>query len=257
MKNKTLGFIGGGRITRIFLQAFANKKQSFASIIVFDTNQEVLSSLKQEFPQIQIAGSANEAARQDMVFIALHPPAIMDTLEMIREDLTVSSIVVSLAPKISIEKISQKLGVSNIVRLIPNATSYINEGFNPVCFAAEMTPPMKASILEMLLLLGHTFEVEEHKLESYAIISAMLPTYFWFQWEELREIGHSIGLNNEESQDAIYETMIASLNLMFKSNLLFEKVADLIPVKPIGEYELQIKDCFRGKLIPLYEKIKP
>ncbi len=42
-------------------------------------------------------------------------------------------------------------------------------------------------------------------------MSAMLPTYFWFQWKELAEIGQKIGLTEKESHDSIYETIIASL----------------------------------------------
>jgi hypothetical protein len=34
-------------------------------------------------------------------------------------------------------------------------------------------------------------------------------------------------------------------------------VIDLIPVKPIGEHELQITDIYNSKLIALFEKIKP
>lgn len=256
MKTKTLGFIGGGRITRIFLQAFANNQASFKSIVVSDINQEVLSELKGQFADIQIVSDAAEAARQDIVFIALHPPVIMETLGMIREMVTEASIVVSLAPKISIEKIGQQLGIKKIVRLIPNATSCINEGFNPVCFSSEMDAFQKESIMKILVNLGQTFEVDEPKLEAYAIISAMLPTYFWFQWEELKEIGKTIGLSEDESKEAIYETMLASLNVMFKSNMSFDEVTDLIPVKPIGEHEAMIKDCFRNKLLPLFEKIK-
>jgi hypothetical protein len=32
---------------------------------------------------------------------------------------------------------------------------------------------------------------------------------------------------------------------------------DLIPVKPVAEHEQAIRDCFNGKLLPLFEKIKP
>jgi hypothetical protein len=32
---------------------------------------------------------------------------------------------------------------------------------------------------------------------------------------------------------------------------------DLIPVKPIGEHEVQISEIYRSKLIALFEKIKP
>lgn len=257
MKNKTLGFIGGGRITKIFLQAFANSNQKFEMIFVYDINPEVVSGLKKHFPEIQVVSDVRLAAMQDIVFIALHPPVIMETLGKIRERVSDASIILSLAPKISMEKISQQLGIYNIVRLIPNATSYINEGYNPVCFSSGVNALQKVEIMELLLSLGHTFEVDEPKLEAYAIISAMLPTYFWFQWEELLGIGKKIGLNGDESKEAVYETMIAALNLMFKSNMSFEQVTDLIPVKPIGEHEALIKECLTNKLLPLFEKIKP
>jgi len=111
--------------------------------------------------------------------------------------------------------------------------------------------------MDLLNFLGPTFEVSEEKLESYAIMSAMLPTYFWFQWRELAEIGGKIGLSDGESKKSIFETLIASLNLMYKSGLSASEVIDLIPVKPIGENEPQIIEIYNTKLIGLFEKIKP
>ena len=182
----------------------------------------------------------------------------MDTLELIKGSINSKTIVISLAPKITIAKISSKLNQSkDIVRLIPNATSYINEGYNPVYFPPDFAAKEKQQILDLLSLLGNTFEVPEEKLESYAIMSAMLPTYFWFQWKELSEIGQKIGLTEKESNDSINDTLIASLNLMFKSGLKTTEVMNLIPVKPFGENEVQISEIYRSKLLSLYEKIKP
>ena len=182
----------------------------------------------------------------------------MDTLELIKNDIKAEATVISLAPKINLPKLSMKLGrVKNLARLIPNATSYINEGYNPVTFGAGFDPSHKREMFDLLKTLGTTFEVSEEKLESYAIISAMLPTYFWFQWRELAEIGGKIGLSDEESKKSIFETLIASLNLMYKSGLSASEVIDLIPVKPIGEHESQIAEIYNAKLIGLFEKIKP
>ena len=254
---QSIGFIGGGRVTRILLQAFKNKNAHFSSIIVTDTNKDVTDNLKKSFPDIQIDNASN-AATQDIVIISLHPPVVMDALEMVKNQFKAGSVVISLAPKITIAKISSKLNqVKNIARLIPNATSFINEGYNPVCFSTAFTVNEKQQVLDLLRLFGNTFEVQEEKLESYAIMSAMLPTYFWFQWKELMDIGSQIGLNEKECKDSIQETIIASLNLMFKSGLSASQVMDLIPVKPIGEHELQINEIYRTKLIGLFEKIKP
>lgn len=225
---------------------------------VYDVNSEVSSSLKTKFPSIKTTETVSDAACQDIIFIALHPPVIMDTLNKIRDEINPRAIIISLAPKISIEKVRSVLGAgTKVIRMIPNATSYINEGYNPVCFSKGFEEAEKQEILKMLKVLGYTFEVGEDKLESYAIMSAMLPTYFWFQWKELAEIGQKIGLNENECAESIYDTLLASLDLFFKSGLDPDEVIDLIPVKPVAEHENQIKEFFRDKLLPLFEKIKP
>ncbi len=255
MKTKTLGFIGGGRITRILLQAFKNENVSFENIVVYDLNSEPAANLQKQFPSI-VVSDPEQAATQDIVVIALHPPVIIEMLEKIQPFVSEETTLLSLAPKITLEKISQKLGnVTRIVRLIPNATSIINEGYNPVCFSSGIQAADKQSFLQMLRALGKTFEVPESKLEAYAIVSAMAPTYFWFQWKKLCDIGEQVGLEKEDSEQAVSQTMNAALNTMFRSGLSWNEVADLIPVKPIGEYEEEIMNMLEHKLVGLYNKI--
>ena len=253
----SVGFIGGGRVTKILLQAFSNKNVKFSSVVVTDTNGDVTSKLKNTYPFIHVE-NASVAAAQDIVFISLHPPVIMDTLEQLKNNFRNNATVISLAPKINIEKISSKLGqLKNIARLIPNATSFINDGYNPVHFSSEFDKAEKDFVFDLLRNLGHTFEVPEAKLESYAIVSAMLPTYFWFQWNYLEEIGVQTGLTKAEAEEALHQTLLAALNLMYTSELNPQEVMDLIPVKPIGEHESQIAEIYKTKLLGLFEKIRP
>ncbi|MGQ9621118.1 MAG: pyrroline-5-carboxylate reductase family protein [Bacteroidales bacterium] len=253
----SIGFMGGGRVTKILLQGFKNKNVNFKKVAVTDKNPEVLSTLRKLFPEVE-ASDAKTAAGQDIVFIALHPPVVMDTLELIKGDVKPDATVISLAPKINLPKLAMKLAhIKNLARLIPNATSYINEGYNPVVFAPGFDPAQKKAVLDLLESLGTTFEVSEEKLESYAIMSAMLPTYFWFQWRELEKIGAETGLTEKESKESIMHTIKAALNLMYNSGLTAEEVIDLIPVKPIGEYEAQIAEFYKTKLLGLFERIKP
>ena len=257
MKTRSLGFIGGGRITRIFLQAFRNAGASFGSIVVYDNHPGTAAELKKRFPGIRIADTPEKASKQDAVFIALHPPAIMESLDVISNFLKKDVIIVSLAPKISIEKINSVLGSPNIVRVIPNATSWMNKGYNPVCFSGEFDPRLKEQLMRLLELLGNTFEVPEPKLESYAIVSAMLPTYFWFQWDKMIDIGVQTGLEWDESAKAVHETLKAALDLMFDSGLSYAQVTDLIPVKPIGDHEEEINRILQTNLLGLHKKISP
>ena len=257
MKTKTLGFIGGGRITRIFLQAFQNKNVAFESIAVYDHNPETAAHLQKQFPGINLWG-LEKTASVDLAMIALHPPAILETLEKMRPFVKPETILVSLAPKINMDHIADQMqNPAGIVRMIPNATSIINEGYNPVSFSAHLTDEDKRDFITLFGALGKTFEVEESKLEAYAIVSAMAPTYFWFQWRKLCEIGEQIGLEKEAAEQTVAQTLYAALNTLFRSGLSWDEVNDLIPVKPIGEYEKEIGTMLEQKLIGLHQKISP
>ena len=82
---KSIGFIGGGRVARIILGGLDRGKKWPGSVIVSDTNSDVLKDLKKRFPKIKAAGEdLKKSAATDVVFIALHPPAIMGILGEIK-----------------------------------------------------------------------------------------------------------------------------------------------------------------------------
>jgi pyrroline-5-carboxylate reductase len=252
--NKSIGFIGGGRITRIMLQAFKNRNQELDKIMVYDVNRETCKKLNQDFPAIRIA-DLNSTSMRDVVFLALHPPVIMETLSLMKKTIRPGTTVISLAPKITFANMLGVLDHKNIIRFMPSATSLINKGYNPVCFSNGFKE--KLEILELLALLGKTVETEESKLEAYAVISGMLPTYFWFQLYDLIEIAGQIGLSGLESKEAIEQTLQAAIEVMFKTGLTREEVLDLIPIKPLEDNEIQISKMFKSKLIGFFTKIKP
>jgi pyrroline-5-carboxylate reductase len=258
METKSIGFIGGGRITRIFLTAFENASIALNQVTVFDPQETVLNALKTKFKGITIT-SVNLAAvaDADMVFLAIHPPAIMETLAKIKDFLKHDSILISLAPKLTIQKMSDALGgFSNIVRINPSASSIINKGLNPVCFSPSMAEDKKTALITLLKPLGSLPEVAEPKIEAYAIISAMGHTYFWPQIQKLKELAVSFGMDEAEAQTVIAEMLDGTSETLFHSGLSYSEVADLVPVKPLGEVESIITGYYDQYLTALFNKIK-
>jgi pyrroline-5-carboxylate reductase len=227
-------------------------------IVASDTNPDVLKKLRAGFPAVQAVSNDNrEAAAQDLVFLGLHPPAISGSLADLKDCLKPGAILISLAPKLTIAKLTQGLGgFDRIVRLIPNAASIIGEGFNPIVFSGALSQLEKEEIKALLGALGKCPEVAENKLEAYAIITAMGPTYLWFQWQELRNLAESFGMTSAEAETGVAEMVAGAANTMFGSGMAAEEVMDLIPVKPLGEEEPIIRAMYKSKLGPLYEKLK-
>jgi pyrroline-5-carboxylate reductase len=66
----------------------------------------------------------------------------------------------------------------------------------------------------------------------------------------------SYGMDEKEAEETISEMINGTVSTLFNSNLTPEEVMDLVPVKPIGEYEETIKSFYLAKLNAIYEKIK-
>ncbi len=257
MLNKSFGFIGGGRVVRIILNAMKNKEKMPADIYVSDSNVEVLNKLKNEFPQINISKENTRPAMCDYVFVSLHPPVMVQVLEEIKQVLNSNSVLISLAPKFTIAKISSILnGFNKIVRMIPNAPTYVNKGYNPVSYSNSIGTEVKKELENLFSLWGEFPEVEEKNLEAYAIITAMGPTYFWFQIKKLHELGLSFGLSEQELESGISSMMKGAVECFYKSGISCDSVIDLIPVKPMSEFEKSISDNYENTLTALFNKLK-
>jgi pyrroline-5-carboxylate reductase len=254
----TIGFIGGGRITKIFLQAFQNAFVKFDRVVVFDVNEVALSTLKNKFPHVSVTGNIDEAIDNELVILAVHPPVTMETLEKINGKLSAQSSLLSFVPKFTIEKTTALLGgFKNVARMNPSASTIVNKGVNPIAFSPSFDINNKKTLIDLLHPLGYLPEVSDSKIEAYAVISAMGHTYFNFQLQKLKELAVSFGMDEDEASKTISNMLWGTTETLFHSGLTYDQVADLVPVKPLGEVEDTIKGYYDQYLTGIYNKIKP
>lgn len=143
-----------------------------------------------------------------------------------------------------------------VARMNPNAGTVVNRGYNPICFSENVTSKIRNEFLNCFIKLGKIPVVAESKIESYAVISAMGPTYFWFQLQQLKELAMEFGLSETEAHETISEMLAGAIATLFYSGLNYNETSDLIPVKPLAENEAEIKEIFKKKLTEVYNKIK-
>jgi pyrroline-5-carboxylate reductase len=257
MQSHTVGFVGGGRITAIFLQALGGRSLALERVTVSDSNAGVLAALGSRFSGIAITASNGDAAACERVFLALHPPALKAVLPEVADRVQPEAVVVSLAPVVSLARLSELLGgFGRLARVLPNASSLVGSGFNPVAFADGLPDEARSEIESLLDGLGAHPVVPEETLEAYAILAAMGPTYFWFQWQELRELAASFGLGPAETDAALRAMLDGAVRTFFDSGLAAEQVIDLIPVRPLADAEAEIRKAYRQFLPKLHAKLK-
>jgi pyrroline-5-carboxylate reductase len=256
MKDRTVGFVGGGRITAVLLEALGGTGLDLDRVTVSDTSPEVLAKRKEQFPAITTTSDNTVAASLERVFLALHPPAAKAALPELAGTLRPDAVVVSLAPVLTFEKLSELLGgFDRLARVIPNAPSIVGAGYNPIAFGDGLPADLRTEIATLLDGLGAHPIVPEGTLEAYAVLAAMGPTYFWFQWQELRELAGSFGLGRAEADATLQAMLEGAARTFFDPGRTYEEVADLVPVKPLSDAEPQIRQAYHETLGTLYRKL--
>ena len=252
-----IGFVGGGRVVRIMLAGWRRAGRPLPRVVVSDSDPAVLSRLRAEFPFVAATGDNREAAKQGIVFLALHPPAVAGALAEIKGSLPADGVLVSLAPKWTAAKIGEALGgFDRLVRVIPNAPSVVNKGFNPMSVSTSLAASDRVRVLALLAPLGVCPEVPEDTLEAYAIVAAMGPTYLWYQLYQLIDLGCQFGLARESAAAAVAAMIDGANATMREAGLTPEGVLDLIPVKPLAPIEQTVRDAYSQTLTELYKKLK-
>lgn len=256
--NIKVGFCGGGRIVRILLEGWERAGSFPQQVVVSDPQEESRAKLQSRFPKIFVSADNRAAAEADLVFLAVHPPVVPELARQISGSLRQEAIVVSLAPRWKISALSGYLGgFARLARAIPNAPSIVNAGLTPLSFGEALNEKDRGIVRSAFASLGQVIEVEEHKLEGYAVLSGMGPTYFWFQFQTLLDLAEQFQLTKQEAQEAISLMIQGAIKCLFGSGLSPQEVMDLVPVRPLAEAEPLITELYQSKLRLIYDKIRP
>ncbi len=256
MREPSVGIIGGGRVARIILAGWNRAGRSLSDVVVTDVDAAILERLQGDFPSISVSQDNRQAAGQDLVLFALHPPAFPAALGEIRESLRQTATLVSLAPRWTMSRICQVLGGFNrLARVIPNAPSIVNKGYNPLSFSQALTADDREAMHALFDPLGACPDVAEETLEAYAIVAAMGPTYLWFQLYQLIDLGCAFGLSRDAATEAVTAMVDGATATMLRAGLPAEGVMDLIPVKPLAAIEPTVKQAYSDTLGGLHKKL--
>ncbi|HEY6555478.1 MAG TPA: NAD(P)-binding domain-containing protein [Vicinamibacteria bacterium] len=255
----SVGFIGGGRITRVILTGWKRSGYWPARVVVSDTNAQTLDGLRAAFPDIVAVLDDNfPPVREEVVFLAVHPPVMRGVLAEVRGRVSPGALLVSLAPKLTIAELAAALGgFARIGRVIPNAPSLVGAGFNPVAFSPVLSPADRQALGALLAPLGASPEVPEPDLEAYAVLTGMGPTYLWFQLYELLSLSEGFGLGRAAAVEALGGMVGGAVRTMTDSGLSPGDVMNLVPVRPLAEDEEAFKSAYRARLQGVFEKIRP
>ena len=248
-----VGAMGSAVLDRLVQAAFVGAEA--ASIC--DMNPDRLDAIKRRLDARASRDNREGATFGDAIILAVPPKQACPVLEEIRDSLSESKILVSLVALVPTSLIEETLRSRiGVVRVMPNIPSMVGSGFNVFCFGRHISSGDKEWVKSMLSVLGEHEEVDEDKIETYTVLSAMGPTCFLPFADELIRFGASNGLSYQEARKAVSSTIRGTAELVSKVDRPVEELKNMIGTQPLKMREQELRSIMQEELGKTLQQLK-
>lgn len=213
--------IGGGNMGLTYAQSFLRAKI---------TTQRDMMILEKS------AKKAEELAKKDIGTVYGHPEQCLNNADLIilavkpqdTEALFASlkpyveeqQVFVSIMAGVTIETISNALGVKKVIRAMPNLPAQIGMGMTTFTSTDDVTRIELVMVQNLINTTGKTVYVEnEQFIDATTAISGSGPAYVYYFMQAMMEAAKDMGFTASEAELLVSQTFKGAVDLYNKSDL--------------------------------------
>jgi len=228
MTTTTIGILGTGHLASYTVAGLRNKSGSI-NIILSPRNSTIAKGLAENY-NCEIATSNQQVVdRSNYILLAVRPHQLDDLLEGLT--FQSSALIISAIAGISIDQLKSysNLKNSNIVRTLINVSAEVNVGPVPLF-------PDNRQAGQLLANLGTLIVFDDESAFEIAIVHGCMHGWIYFWLDEMVTWTIQQGLNPEQAEKMIKQTVQGALDLSDQKNLTLKEIGSSIATT--GTYTL-------------------
>ena len=239
LKNKKLGFIGGGNMAEAMIKGLLSASFIEAkSIFVSEPSKPKRDALHAEYKIKVTADNCELVKKCDILILAVKPQILQEVLIDIRSLVGSDKLVISIAAGIPISIMDDALrGGKNkkfsIVRTMPNTPSLVQEGVTAIASGKHVNKTDVKIAHRIFEAVGRTVDVEEGQLDAVTGLSGSGPAYIFMLIEALSDAGVKMGLPRDVANTLTIQTVLGSAKLARESGKHPGELKDMV-TSPAG-----------------------
>ncbi len=212
-----IGFIGMGNMGYALMNgclSFFDKD----NVLFFDTNAERCEEISSK-TGVKYVSSVKELVNEaKYVVLAIKPQIYEVALEGVGDYISEDTIVISLAPGITVDKVNELTSAEKIIRTMPNTPAMVNAGMTGICYDEEKFSPDEEIIIDKIFnSIGKYKKVDEELMNTVVCASGSSPAYVFMFIDYLAKSVEKLGLTREESIQFVSQTVYGSAKLLMES----------------------------------------
>jgi pyrroline-5-carboxylate reductase len=213
--------LGGGNMGLTYAQSFLRSR------IVTPENMMVLCRSYEKANQL---AQTNEGRffsdprlcvhEADLLILAVKPQDSGKLFAEIADLVQPGQVFLSIMAGVRMERIAAALGVSKVIRAMPNLPAQIGAGVTAFTSTDPVTRLELVMVQNLLSTTGKTLYVEkEDMLDATTAISGSGPAYVFFFMNAMMDAAKAMGFSDSEAELLVSQTFTGAVDLYNKNNL--------------------------------------
>jgi pyrroline-5-carboxylate reductase len=212
--------IGGGNMGMTYAQSFLRSHITTKNdLMILEKSQEKWPELEKLDVGSVCKNPAECMEAADLIILAVKPQDAPALFEHIRPMVDAQQVFLSIMAGVSMEKIAQGLGISKIIRAMPNLPAQIGKGMTAFTSTDEVTRIELVMVQNLINTTGKSIYVSDERLiDAATAISGSGPAYVWFFMNALIEAARQLGFHDSEAELLVSQTFQGAIDLFHQSD---------------------------------------
>jgi pyrroline-5-carboxylate reductase len=220
LKNKKIGFIGGGNMAEAIIKGMLSSSLIKASnILASEPSKSRQTFLTSEYKIKMVKDNLDLVKKADILIVAVKPQIISEVLNGIADQVDAKKLVISVAAGVPVSKIEGALSSGkkkklSVVRTMPNTPAVVQEGVTAISPGKGVSKSDLKISHEIFQAVGRTVEVPEEQIDAVTGLSGSGPAYIFMIIEALSDAGVKMGLSRDVANELTVQTVLGSALLV-------------------------------------------
>jgi len=213
--------IGGGNMgltyAKSFLEAHVLEQQD---LMILEKSAERAAHLSTQNIGTVYASPADCLEKADLIVFAVKPQDTAALFPIIKPYVDGQQVFLSIMAGVRMSYIREELGVTKIIRAMPNLPAQIGMGMTAFTSSDEVTRIELVTVQNLLNTTGKAIYLDsEDLIDAATAISGSGPAYVYYYMNAMIEAAKALGFSESQAELLVGQTFMGSVHLENRNNL--------------------------------------
>ncbi|MDX1905818.1 MAG: pyrroline-5-carboxylate reductase [Bacteroidia bacterium] len=168
-------------------------------------------------------------SHMDLIILSVKPQDFASLAASLAPYIRPTQLVLSVMAGIRLDSLSRTLGVTHIVRAMPNLPAQVGQGMTVFTTSQAVTRGEVLTIQNLLNTTGKTlYTADESMLDAATAISGSGPAFVYYYMQAMIQSAARMGFSESEARLLVSQTFLGALDLLQRDSLTTEAWIDRV-----------------------------